>query len=95
MSMSTTQSSHPQSISTHPSALFRMPEFDTVTEQRPVGEILRDSLEDAEAQLRLERRRARRAERRAEDLSRAVRNWQELIEDYERATTSTVEHRRN
>jgi hypothetical protein len=75
-----------------PSALFRMPEFDTVTNERTVGDILRDSLEDAEAQLRLERRRARRAERRARDLARAVNNWHDLIDDYER---SAGNHRRN
>jgi hypothetical protein len=93
--MSTMQSPQSQSARTLPSDFFRMVEFDLVTGKRSVAELLRDSLEDAESQLRLERRRARRAERRAEDLSRAVRNWQEMIEDYERATASTIEDRRN
>jgi hypothetical protein len=81
--------------STLPSELFRMPEFDSAHGQRSVGEILRDSLEDAKAQLRLERRRARRAEQRARDLDRAVNNWYELIEDYERSTRSTIDQRQN
>ena len=90
--MTTAHPSPTKFTATLPSTLFRMPEFDTVTNQRTVGDILRDSLEDAEAQLRLERRRARRAERRAQDLARAVSNWHELIEEYER---STSDHRRN
>jgi hypothetical protein len=93
--MSAAQSTQMKSARNLPSELFRMPEFDTVNGQRSVGDMLRDSLEDAETQLRFERRRARRAERRAQDLVRAVNNWHEMIEDYERTAKSPIEQRRN
>jgi hypothetical protein len=72
-----------------------MSEFDAVADERSVAEILQDNLESAEAQLRIQRRRAQRAQQRAQDLFRAVNNWHELIEDYELATGSTVEDRLN
>jgi hypothetical protein len=72
-----------------------MSEFDAVADARSVAEILRDNLECAEAQLRIVRRRAERAQQRAQDLFRAVNNWHELIEDYELATGTTVGDRRN
>jgi hypothetical protein len=87
--------SHPPYSNPVPSELFRMPEFDSEHRQRSVGDILRDSLEDAEAQLRLQRRRARRAEQRTRDLDRAVNNWHEMIEEYERSPRSTVGQHRN
>jgi hypothetical protein len=63
-----------------------MTEFDAVANDRSVAEVLRTNLENAEAQLAVVERRAERARRRADDLSRAVRNWHELIDDYERTT---------
>jgi hypothetical protein len=72
-----------------------MEEFDAITASRTIGEVLRASLEDAEDQLRIGRRRALRALQRVEDLDRAVQNWHELIADYEQTTGSTIEHRRN
>ncbi len=75
--------------------VFRVSEFDEIVESWPVGDVLRANLESAEAQLRLEQRRARRAERRVKDLWRAVDNWHELIDVYEQATHSAVDDRRN
>jgi hypothetical protein len=75
--------------------VFRMKEFDAAAASRTIADVLRANLEDAEAQLRVGRRMARRAQRRVADLDRAVQNWQELIEDYERATGSSREQRRN
>ncbi len=72
-----------------------MTEFDAVAESRSVAELLRDNLESAEAQLRIQQERAQRAQQRAQDLFRAVNNWHELIEDYERATSSSLADRRN
>jgi hypothetical protein len=77
------------------SAPFRVPEFDRVAADRSVGEALRNQLADAEAQLRFEQRLARRAERRVQDLSRAVENWQDLIDEYEARTRATPYDRRN
>jgi hypothetical protein len=65
-------------------AEFRVAEFDAVAASRSVAEVLRDNLEDAQAQLRLGQRLARRAERRVADLTRAVENWRDLLDDYER-----------
>ena len=79
----------------HSPDVFRMTEFDAVAEARSVAELLRDNLESAETQLRIQQERAQRAQQRAQDLFRAVNNWHELIEDYERATSSSVEDRRN
>jgi cob(I)alamin adenosyltransferase len=76
-----------QSDSAHtvpPVACFEMAEFDAVAASRPVAEVLRANLEDAEAQLRFERRLARRAERRVNEVAQAVENWRHLIDDYER-----------
>jgi hypothetical protein len=78
-----------------PTKLYEMSEFDAVAGSRSVADVLRDSLENAEAQLRLERRRARRAERRVNDLTRAVDNWRDLIDDYDRIARSTPDNRRN
>jgi hypothetical protein len=75
--------------------VFRMEEFDAVAASRTIADVLQANLEDARAQLRFERREARRAERRVADLDRAVQNWQDLIDDYERATGSSLEQRRN
>jgi hypothetical protein len=75
--------------------VFRMTEFDAIAATRSIGEVLQANLESAEAQLRVVQRKARLAQRRAEDLDRAVRNWHELIEDYERATGSALESRQN
>ena len=72
-----------------------MAEFDQVADARSVDEVLRAHLEDARAQLRLEQRMARRAERRVRDVARAVENWQDLIDDYERVTRSNLYDRRN
>jgi hypothetical protein len=72
-----------------------MSEFDAVAETRSVAEVLRDNLESAETQLRHAKRRVQRAQQRAQDLFRAVNNWHELIEDYELATQSTPDDRRN
>jgi hypothetical protein len=74
---------------------LRMAEFDQASDARSVGEILQAHLEDARAQLRFEQRLARRADRRVRDLSRAVENWQDLIDDYERASGTTPRQRRN
>ncbi len=63
---------------------FRVAEFDAVAGSRSVAEVLRDNLRDAESQLRLQQRTARRAERRVVDLNRAVDNWRDLLDDYER-----------
>jgi len=93
--VNTAQSSHTPSTGTVAHNLYRFREFDAVAEERSVADILRARLEDAEAQLRVERRRARRAERRAKDLARAVNNWYELIEDFERTTNTTFDLRRN
>jgi hypothetical protein len=75
--------------------MFRMQEFDAAAAARTIADVLRANLEDAEAQLRAGRRVARRAQRRVTDLDRAVQNWQDLIDDYERATGSSLEQRRN
>jgi hypothetical protein len=72
-----------------------MSEFDAVADARSVAELLRDNLDCAENQLRIQRRRAERAQQRAQDLFRAVNNWHELIEDYELATHTKVEDRQN
>lgn len=74
---------------------FRVPEFDQIADGRSVSAALYDHLADAEAQLRLEQRHARRAERRVHDLTRAVENWQDLIDEYERVTRTTPHERRN
>lgn len=74
---------------------LRMAEFDQASDARSVGELMHAYLEDARAQLRAEQRLARRAERRAHDLTRAVESWQDLIDDYERVTRSTPYERRN
>jgi hypothetical protein len=78
-----------------PVRVFEMSEFDAVVESRSVADALRDNLADAEAQLRLQQRRARRAQRRVRDLTRAVENWHALIDDYERIARSTPNDRRN
>jgi hypothetical protein len=74
---------------------LRMTEFDQVSDARSVAELLQAHLEDAQAQLRFEQRLARRADRRVRDLSRAVENWQDLIDEYERATLTAPRMRRN
>jgi hypothetical protein len=74
---------------------LRMAEFDQVSDARSVGEVLHAHLEDARAQLRFEQRLARRADRRVRDLSRAVENWQDLVDEYERVTRTTPSERRN
>jgi hypothetical protein len=74
---------------------LRMTEFDQVADARSVAELLQSHLEDARVQLRFEQRLARRADRRVRDLSRAVENWQDLIEEYERATRTAPRMRRN
>jgi hypothetical protein len=71
--------------------VFRMTEFDAVAGERSVAEVLRANLENAEAQLAVLERRAERARRYADDLGQAVRNWHELIADYERATGTPLE----
>jgi hypothetical protein len=71
--------------------VFRMSEFDAVAARRSVGEVLQANLENAEAQLAVVERRAERARRRADDLGQAVRNWHELIADYERATGAPLD----
>jgi hypothetical protein len=71
--------------------VFRMSEFDTVAAARSVSEMLRANLESAEAQLAVVERRAERARRRADDLGKAVRNWHELIADYERTTGAPLD----
>jgi hypothetical protein len=76
-------------------SVIRMSEFDEAAASRSAADILRDNLENAQAQLRLQRRLARRAQRRVQDLDRAVENWQDLIDDYERVTGSTIDARRN
>jgi hypothetical protein len=75
--------------------VFRMEEFEAVAEGRSVADVLRANLESAEAQLRLSRRRARRAQRRADELDRAVHNWHEMLHDYEHATNSAPDARQN
>jgi hypothetical protein len=90
--MRTDPSNHLDGAST---PTIRMAEFDEVAASRSVGDILRDNLESAQAQLRLEQRLAGRAERRVLDLRQAVENWHELIDDYERITGSTLDARRN
>jgi hypothetical protein len=72
-----------------------MTEFDQVCDARSVAELLEAHLEDARAQLRFEQRLARRADRRVRDLSRAVENWQDLIDEYERATRTAPGMRLN
>ncbi|MGZ6995072.1 MAG: hypothetical protein ACXVIM_07655 [Acidimicrobiia bacterium] len=72
-----------------------MSEFDDVLDTRSVAEVLRVNLENAEAQLRLEQRRARRAQQRVHDLGRAVESWHALIAEYEQATSSSAADRRN
>jgi hypothetical protein len=89
--MSTTVAAH----GSEHRAVFRMQEFDAAAATRTIADVLRANLEDAEAQLRVGRRVARRAQRRVTDLDRAVQNWQDLIDDYERATGSSMENRRN
>jgi hypothetical protein len=74
---------------------LRMAEFDQVAEARPIAELLHAHLEDARAQLRFEQRLARRADRRVRDLSRAVEQWQDLIDEYERVTRTSPRERRN
>jgi hypothetical protein len=75
--------------------VFRMAEFDAIAASRTIADVLRANLESAEAQCQVLERRARLAQRRAEDLRRAVRNWHDVIDDYERATNTTVETRQN
>jgi hypothetical protein len=72
-----------------------MTEFDQASEARSVQEVLHAHLEDARAQLRVEQRHVRRAERRVRDLSRAIENWLDLIDEYERVTRTTPHERRN
>jgi hypothetical protein len=81
--------------STRRGVQLRMTEFDEASDARSVEEVLSAHLEDARAQLRFEQRLARRADRRVRDLSRAVENWQDLIDEYERTTRSTPRDRRN
>jgi hypothetical protein len=77
------------------SVQLRMPEFDQASDARSVAELMHAHLEDARAQLRHEQRLARRADRRVRDLSRAVENWQDLVDDYERVTRTSIRERRN
>ncbi len=56
-------------------------------ERSPV-QLLRDSAEDAEHQLRRARRRSERAQRRVENLETCVGEWAHLLSDYE----SSFEH---
>jgi hypothetical protein len=86
---------HAAELSPRPSDIFRMSEFERVAASRSVSEILRANLEDAENQLQHERARAQRAQARADRLARAVENWHELVEDYERVTGSSLAERRN
>jgi hypothetical protein len=72
-----------------------MEEFDAIAASRTIADVLRANLEDAEAQLRFGQREARRAQRRVADLDRAVQNWQDMVDDYERATGSSLDQRRN
>jgi hypothetical protein len=75
--------------------VFRMAEFDAIAASRTIADVLQANLESAEAQYRVVEQRARHAQIRAEDLRRAVQNWHSLIDDYERATGTTVETRLN
>jgi hypothetical protein len=93
--MTTAHQSKNEHALAHSPDVFRMSEFDAVAEARSVAEALRDNLESAEAQLQIQRQRAERAQQRAQDLFRAVNNWHELIEDYERATHSSTSERMN
>ena len=93
--METIRESQSKSVRSIAREVFRVSEFDEVAQSWSIGEVLRANLESAEAQLRLEQRRARRAERRVKDLWRAVDNWHELIADYEQATNSAMDDRRN
>ena len=85
----------PPVTESEPRRVFRMAEFDAALASRTVADVLAANLADAETQLRSARRRARLAQRRADDLDRAVHNWHELIEDYERLTGTAVQQRTN